>query len=435
MVTALRVRQRLGKYRIIRRLGQGGFANVYRAYDTVEGIAVALKLPHSHHVTPRALEEFRREVRLTAQLDHPNILPIKYAGFVDERFVIVCAAGERTLADRMRSRLSLKSAMDYGEQMLLALAHAHGRHIIHCDVKPENFILFADDRVRLTDFGIAKFARGTMSASGRGTVGYLPPEQALGKPSFRSDVFAVGLILYRMLAGELPEWPFDWPPPGHERLRRRVHPDLSAFLRRALEVDHRKRFADAGQMLTAYRRLKPRVLQHAALRRRRSHTRTGPHWKVIRLQQFLRLYRRPLEIRGSCPRCAGPIGERMTACPWCGHDQRAWRGPTRSPRRCPRCRRGVKLDWTYCPWCYGGAIGPASSRSFTDARYTARCGNGSCKRRSQMPFMRYCPWCHRKARRPWPLEGSSQRCPRCRWGVLPDFWDFCPWCAQRLHEP
>src|SRR5690606_6396218 len=84
----LKARQKLGKYRIVRRIARGGFAEVYEARDTVEGIRVALKIPHAEHVTPEALETFKKEVRLVARLDHPGILPIKTAGPVDGRFVI-----------------------------------------------------------------------------------------------------------------------------------------------------------------------------------------------------------------------------------------------------------------------------------------------------------------------------------------------------------
>jgi serine/threonine protein kinase len=89
----------------------------------------------------------------------------------------------------------------------IAYAHAHNR-VIHCDVKPDNFILFPDNVLKLADFGIAKVAYQTLRASGSGTVGYVAPEQAMGKPSFRSDVFSLGLILYRMFSGVLPEWPY-----------------------------------------------------------------------------------------------------------------------------------------------------------------------------------------------------------------------------------
>lgn len=262
-----KVKQRLDKYRIERKIAEGGFAAVYQAFDTIEGVRVALKVPHAHLITPLALQAFRREVRLAASLDHPNILPLKNASFIDGHFVVVFALGEETLADRLRRRLSLETSLDFTEQMLEAAAYAHDRRIIHCDIKPENLILFPGNRLRLTDFGIARVALKTIKASGSGTVGYIAPEQAVGRPSLRSDVFSLGLIIYRMLAGFLPEWPYRWPPPGIERLRRKTHPDMIKWLRKAIEPDPRHRFEDARQMLNAYKRLKPRVLRYALARR------------------------------------------------------------------------------------------------------------------------------------------------------------------------
>jgi eukaryotic-like serine/threonine-protein kinase len=99
--SSLRARQRLGKYRIERRIAQGGFALVYEALDTIEGVRVALKMPHQYNVTASMLDTFQREARLVAKLDHPNILPLKDASFIDGRFVITCRLGEKTLADRL----------------------------------------------------------------------------------------------------------------------------------------------------------------------------------------------------------------------------------------------------------------------------------------------------------------------------------------------
>ena len=259
--STIRTRQKLGKYRIDGKLGYGGFAVVYQATDTIEGSRVALKIPYDHLITDSVLEDFRREVRLAAQLDHPNILPLKNADFIEGRFVITYPLGDRTLADRLQSRLSLNLALDFAEQMLAGAAYAHEHRIIHCDIKPENMILFSDNRLMLTDFGIAKVALRTIRASGSGTLGYCAPEQAMGQPSFRSDVFALGLIQYRMLTGHLPEWPFRWPPPGYGRLKTRVQADLVELLRRSIDVNPRQRFADAGAMLGALRRIRSRALQ------------------------------------------------------------------------------------------------------------------------------------------------------------------------------
>ncbi len=261
----LRVRQRLGKYRIERRIAQGGFANVYQALDTIEGVRVALKMPHHFNVTANMLDTFQREARLVAKLDHPNILPLKDASFIDGRFVITSRLGEKTLADRLRKRVSFKTALDLIEQMIAAVAYAHQNRIIHCDIKPENMILLPDGRLQLTDFGIAKVAQRTIVktiiASGSGTVGYMAPEQAMGRPSARSDVFAMGLLSYRILAGTLPEWPYQWPPRGYATLKRKAHPDLIAMLRKALEMQPNRRYRDAGDMLAAFKRAKRRCLR------------------------------------------------------------------------------------------------------------------------------------------------------------------------------
>ncbi len=426
----LRAGQRLGKYRIARRIASGGFADVYRAYDTVEGIHVAIKVPHPLLVADRALDDFVKEVRITARLDHPNILHLKYAGHVDDRFVIVYPLGVGTLRERMRSRLSVRQVMDFTAQMLEAVAFAHRKRVIHCDIKPDNFILFADGRLKLGDFGIAKLAsRYTLSASGSGTVGYVAPEQAMGRPSLRSDVFSLGLIAWRMLAGELPAWPFDWPLPGTDRVRRKTHPDFVAFLRRALEVDARRRYPSAVQMLEAFRRVRPRVVQKVARRRRRRTTNGSVDWRDVLQREFRRQYGRMLETRFACTRCGGPVSEAMHACPWCGHAPRTFRHQTRYPARCRHCRRGMKLDWRFCPHCYSPAQGPRSARSYSDVRYRAACH--AC-RGPLMPFMRYCPWCHRKVRRRWTIEGVRPRCPRCGWSVLRDYWSTCPWCRASL---
>jgi serine/threonine protein kinase len=265
----LRPRQKLGKYRIEKCLSEGGFAAVYQAHDTIEGIRVALKIPHSQMVSESLMKDFRNEARLAAKLEHPNILHLKDASVIDGYFVIALPLGEKTLADRLMSRLSIRTVVEYTGQMLEALAYAHRQRIIHCDVKPENMLLFPGNRLRLTDFGIAKVAQKTVRGSGTGTVGYMAPEQAMGKPSLRSDVFSLGLIVYRMLSGEWAEWPFAWPPAGYQRVRGRVYPEFVSWIRKSMELDPRKRFHDADQMLRVFRTLEPHILDYA-IRRRRS---------------------------------------------------------------------------------------------------------------------------------------------------------------------
>ena len=266
----LKSRQKLDKYRIQMRIAEGGFATVFKALDTIEGIHVALKVPHSYLLSTEVLQDFRREVRLAARLDHQNVLPLKNASYIDGHFVIAYALGDETLDERLRRRMAFTTALNYAEQLLTAVAYAHRRRIIHCDIKPENVILFPDYRLRLADFGIARVAQKTIRASGSGTVGFMAPEQAMGRPSFRSDVFSLGLILYRIFSGKLPEWPFKWPPPGYINVRRRLHPEFIRLIERSLDVRPFRRFRDADHMLAAFGCVKNKTVRFHATRSKNS---------------------------------------------------------------------------------------------------------------------------------------------------------------------
>lgn len=252
----LRARQKLGKYRIERRLADGPLAAVYQAFDTIHGLRVALKIPHRRMMDDYFLADFRKEVRVLARLNHPNILPIQNACFIDGYFVISMPLGVDTLGTRLQRRVSTAKALEFSQQILAAIAHAHEERIIHCDIKPDNFILFPDNLLKLTDFGFSKLARRRIEASGSGTVGYVAPEQAMGRPVLASDVFSVGLLLYRMFSGTLPRWPYDWPPPGAARLRQKLHPDMVALIRRSIEVKPARRYKDGMRMLTAFERIR-----------------------------------------------------------------------------------------------------------------------------------------------------------------------------------
>ena len=259
----LRVGSRVGKYRLDKRIGSGGFADVYSATDTLLNIKVALKIPNAKWVSKELINEFRRESKLTMGLEHPNILPIRDASFIDDHFVIVVPLAARTLDDRLKSRMSFETAFDFGSQLLEAVAYAHSCGIIHCDIKPENILLFDDGTLRLGDFGIAKAAQKTISSAGTGTLGYMAPQQAMGKPSTRADVFSIGLILYRMFSGKWPEYPFEWPFPGSPAFRKRVHPDLILVIRKSIAIKPRDRYADAVKMSEAWEKCRIKAMRFA----------------------------------------------------------------------------------------------------------------------------------------------------------------------------
>lgn len=430
-MSSLKARQKLGKYRILHRITSGPLADVYAAFDTIHKTRVALKLPTAGSGAVSS-DDFLREVQVATKLRHPNILSVQNASYIGDRFVIAMELGEESLADRLFRRISTARAIELADQALAGLAHAHAQKIIHCDIKPENYILFPDNVLKLTDFGFAKISLRTLKASGSGTIDYIAPEQAMGRPKFQSDVFSVGLVLYRMFSGKLPEWPFNWPMVGSERLAARVRPEFVSFLRQAIQLDPADRYRDAIQMYDNFRRLQSRARRTRRRTTRRKVTQSSS-WRQQQWREFQRHYKKALDTRHHCRRCEGPVAESMQACPWCGIDNPSRGSPTRMPSQCPRCERGLKLDWNYCAWCYGPGFEAETTRRYPDKRYTAHCANVRC-RNPLMAFMRYCPWCRTKVRRPWKLEGSRHSCRRCKWGIAKDFWNFCAWCKEPVQR-
>ncbi len=255
--SSLRIGAKLDKYKLTRRMGEGGFATVYSAIDTIENRRVALKIPDSRYISnSQSVDDLEREVRIMARLNHPGILSLKDARFINGNFVMVFPLGNETLGDRLSRRISRAKTIDYAIQMIDAMAYAHEHRVLHRDIKPENFILFDDDVIRLTDFGLARIEQGSHDLSASGTLGYIAPEQAMGKPGYRSDVFSLGLVIYRMLSGELPEYPFAAPLPGYARLRKGLAKDLVALIRKSINPDPQKRFRDAVAMNNAMKKIR-----------------------------------------------------------------------------------------------------------------------------------------------------------------------------------
>ncbi|MCP5001110.1 MAG: serine/threonine protein kinase, partial [Hyphomicrobiales bacterium] len=404
-------------------------ANVYRAQDTIQKIKVALKIPKADDDTGH--EEFLHEVQVATKLRHPNILSVMNASYIDEKFVIAMELGEESLADRIERRISTARALDLAGQALASMAHAHEHKIIHCDIKPENYILFPGNQLKLADFGFAKLNLRTLKASGSGTIDYIAPEQAMGRPKFQSDVFSLGLVMYRLLSGSLPEWPFEWPLKGQDKLAARVRPEVIEVLENAIQIDPRRRYRDAVQMQAAFEKAQTHVRKQKKAKAR-SKSR-GSQWRQMRWREFQRQYKQVLDTRHACRHCEGPVSESMQCCPWCGFDKPARGVESKMPSSCPRCERGVKNDWDYCAWCYGPGFIEERSRTYPDKRYTARCESERC-RGPLMPFMRYCPWCRKKVRRAWKLKGSRHTCKLCRWGIARDYWNFCAWCREPVRR-
>jgi beta-lactam-binding protein with PASTA domain/predicted Ser/Thr protein kinase len=198
-----------GRYRILRKLGSGGMANVYLAEDEDLGRRVAIKILNDRYANDDDfVERFRREAKSAAALSHPNIVSIYDRGEAEGTYYIAMEVIEgRSLKELILTRgpLPISHAVAYTLEILEALRFAHRHGIIHRDIKPHNILI--GERLKVTDFGIARAGASQMTEAGSimGTAQYLSPEQARGAPvTASSDLYSVGIVLYEMLTGKVP---------------------------------------------------------------------------------------------------------------------------------------------------------------------------------------------------------------------------------------
>src|SRR3989441_6025334 len=200
-----------GRYRIMRKLGTGGMANVCLAEDQELGRRVAIKILDDRHAgDEQFVERFRREAKNAASLSHSNIVSIYDRGEAEGTYYIAMEYLDgRSLKELILSRgpAPVSVAIDYARQILSALRFAHRNGIVHRDIKPHNVLVDADGHVKVTDFGIARAGASQMTEEGSiiGTAQYLSPEQAKGAPVDQtSDLYSVGVVLYELLTGVVP---------------------------------------------------------------------------------------------------------------------------------------------------------------------------------------------------------------------------------------
>ncbi len=257
----------LDHYQIQRRLGRGGMAEVYLAYDAETNQAVAIKILGGSQTAH--LERFRREAEAIDKLHHDHILPaFDYGDEEPWHYLVMPYVPDGTLRDLLqKGPLTPEDAAELLDQIASALQFAHDHGIIHRDIKPSNILLQDDRYVYLADFGLAKTLEGTseLTQSGvlLGTPEYMAPDLADGPATASSDIYALGVLLYQMVAGRVP-FVADTPvavywkqireqPAPPSRVNPALTPAIDKVIIRALDKDPRRRFQSARELAYAYR--------------------------------------------------------------------------------------------------------------------------------------------------------------------------------------
>lgn len=252
-----RVGQQLGHYRLVHRVGEGGFAEVYMGEHIHLDRQAAIKVLHTQ-LTQDDIEKFREEARTIARLEHPNIVPVLDFG-VDNRtpYLVLSYAVNGSVRQRFPkgSRVPLATIVSYVKQVAAALQYAHDAKLIHRDVKPENMLLGKQQEILLSDFGIAVMAQSSRYQNPQdmaGTMTYMAPEQIQGKARPASDQYSLGIVVYEWLTGQRPfhgslteliGQHISTPPPSILKIVPTLHSTVETVVMKALAKDPKDRYA------------------------------------------------------------------------------------------------------------------------------------------------------------------------------------------------
>ena len=265
--------RKLGRFDIFEKVGEGGFGTVYRGYDPMWDKPVAIKVLHKDiSRLPNAVERFRKEAKVAAELRHPNIVGVSEVGEHEaDYYLVMDYISGGTLAQRMQQTptFSLSEVVNWLHPIAEALDYAHSRKkIIHRDIKPSNILIGEDGQVYLTDFGLIKLtedASNTSTGAILGTYEYMAPEQITGKElTPATDLYALGVIAFQMLTGKTPfasatNSPFEiqeghvhHAPPDPRTLRPEIPEEASRVLLKALAKDPSQRYASGREFIGAF---------------------------------------------------------------------------------------------------------------------------------------------------------------------------------------
>jgi len=271
------------RYQLLHPLGKGGMADVYRAYDRMLERPVAVKILRQDFTSDSSFRErFRQEARAAANLSHPNIVTVHDFGFEDGVSFIVMELVPGTDLKTMikqRGKFSVDEAINLIVQACEGIGYAHRAGLVHCDVKPHNMLVSTEGRLKVTDFGIARALASILPDEQAeivwGSPQYFAPEQAAGQaPSPASDVYSLGVILYEMLAGQLPFNATDpeelarmhreTRPVSPRRFNSQISPVLEQIILKVLSKEPSQRYRSADQLGRVLRNIVQRPENYAS---------------------------------------------------------------------------------------------------------------------------------------------------------------------------
>ncbi len=263
----------LGRFHLLRRIGQGGFGSVWQGVDPQLERMVAIKVPRRGDLTAVEAEMFLREARSAAQIRHPNIVAIHEVGLHEDRIYLVCDfINGQSLAQRLKSgaAFSIRESSELLYVIAQALGEVHRHNIIHRDLKPGNILLDVSGKPHLSDFGLARRTTGDISMTTDGlilgTPAYMSPEQASGKArdaDGRSDIYSLGVIMFELLTRALPfrglpqailNQVLHSEPPALRKLNLMIPRDLETICLKCLEKSPERRYQTAGELASELER-------------------------------------------------------------------------------------------------------------------------------------------------------------------------------------
>ena len=319
------------RYRIMKVIGIGGMAVVFEAMDMLMRRNVAVKmLKDDINNDAQSVKRFINESKAVAMLSHPNIVNIYDVSVKDDRkYIVMELVDGITLKNYILKKgvLSFHEVINITEQILMALEHAHSKGIVHRDIKPQNIMILKNGTVKVADFGIAKLPNAetvTMTDKAIGTVFYISPEQASGKPiDRRSDIYSLGVTMYEMATGKLPfmaDSPVsvaimqvkNTPRPPRE-LNQNIPVGLEQIILGAMEKNPDNRFQSASQMLRHIAQLKSNP--HTVFKMQRSETAVQPAQQSTQMPPNVqKLTPPPRQSRSMFPVIAGVATAFLIVC-------------------------------------------------------------------------------------------------------------------------